>query len=165
MGLNTPRIYTRGVAKTSIGWMRRTHAMTPLTAQEEAVRDLLLEEWLSFEPHHVFEIHHPAHQGISVDFLVFLGPGVVLECTCCSRRRGSAFAELRRRSAFMDYRFGLLKASFPRLVCGAFLEAPKEDQTQLYAGLRLILRRSDFLATSMQELQGALTELREVGLA
>jgi hypothetical protein len=89
--------------------------MMPLTRQEEAVRDILIEERLSFESHHVFELPPPTPQrGLSVDFLVFLGGGVVIECTACNRSRGSALSELRRRSAYMDFRFGLLKASLPK---------------------------------------------------
>jgi len=132
--------------------------MMPLTRQEEAVRDLLLEERLSFEAHHVFELPLSSPQrGLSVDFLVFLGGGVAIECTACNRNRGSALAELRRRSAFMDYRFGLLKAILPRLACGALLEAPSEDQNQLARELRPILKNSDFLARSCDELGESLT--------
>jgi hypothetical protein len=145
----------------SIGWMRRTHAMMPLTRQEEAVRNLLIEERLSFEAHHVFELPDSSVQrGLSVDFLVFIGGGVAIECTACNRNRGSALAELRRRSAFMDYRFGLLKASFPRLVCGAFVEAPSEDQEQLGRQLKPILRNSNFVATSNVELRDSLSKKR-----
>lgn len=134
--------------------------MTPLTAQEQAVKDLLLEERLSFESHHVFELSRPAGQGMSVDFLVFLGAGVVLECTFCNRKRGSALAELRRRSAFMDYRFGRLKETFPKLVCGAFIDAPHESQDRLSAQLAPILEDAEFLATSDEELREALTKVR-----
>ena len=56
--------------------------MIPLTRQEEAVRDLLLDEQLSFESHHVFELPPTSPQrGLSVDFLVFLGSGIAIECT------------------------------------------------------------------------------------
>lgn len=67
--------------------------MMPLTRQEELVRDLLLEERLSFEAHHVFEFPPSSPQrGLSVDFLVFLGGGVAIECTACNRNRGSALS-------------------------------------------------------------------------
>jgi hypothetical protein len=80
--------------------------MTPLTSQEEKVKEMLTSLKMGFEPHHVFEIPGPLPcQGLSVDFLVFLGGGLVLECTSCHRKRGSALSELRRRAAFMDYRF------------------------------------------------------------
>jgi hypothetical protein len=141
--------------------MRRTHAMMPLTRQEEVVRNLLIEERLSFESHHVFELRPSSPQrGLSVDFLVFLGAGVAIECTACNRSRGSALSEVRRRAAFMDYRFGLLKASFPRLVCGAFVEAPNEDQERLARQLKPILRNSDFLARSGEELRDELSTRR-----
>jgi len=131
--------------------------MMPLTRQEEAVRNLLLEERLSFESHHVFELPPSSPQrGMSVDFLVFLGPGIAIECTACNRNRGSALSELRRRTAFMDYRFGLLKTSMPKLVCGALVEAPNEDQRRLVRELNPILKNSSFLASSSQELGGFL---------
>jgi hypothetical protein len=141
--------------------MRRTHALMPLTFQEGAVRDLLVEERLSFESHHVFELRPPTPQrGISVDFLVFLGNGVAIECTICGRRNGSALSELRRRSAYMNLRFGLLKATLPKLVCGGFVEAPYENQDKLATQLGLILEHADFLARSGQELREALGKLR-----
>ncbi len=131
--------------------------MMPLTRQEEEVRDLLIEERLSFEAHHVFELTPPSPQrGLSVDFLVFLSGGVAIECTACNRNRGSALSELRRRSAFMDYRFGLLKTTLPNMVCGALLEAPQEDQSRLVHELRPILKNSAFLAISSEELRSFL---------
>jgi hypothetical protein len=137
--------------------------MMPLTRQEEAVRDLLLEERLSFEAHHVFELPPLSPQrGLSVDFLVFLGSGIVIECTACNRRRGSALSELRRRSAYMDFRFGLLKTSLPKLVCGAF-EGANEDQDRLARELQLILKNSDFLAISCDELGKSLVSYYRVG--
>jgi len=138
--------------------------MMPLTRQEEAVRDLLVEERLSFEAHLVFELPPLSPQrGLSVDFLVFLGSGVAIECTACNRNRGSALSELRRRSAYMDFRFGLLKASLPKLVCGAFIEAANEDQVRLARELQLILKNSDFLAISCDELGKSLVSYYRVG--
>ena len=140
--------------------MRRTHAKMPLTRQEEAARDYLIDARLSFESHHVFELDGSSSQkGISVDFLVFTGSGVAIECTVCGRKKGSALSEVRRRSAFMDYRFGLLKGSFPRLTCGALVEAPNEDQDHLSQELIPILRRSDFIASSIEELGRGLSSL------
>ena len=137
--------------------------MMPLTRQEEVVRDLLLEERLSFEAHHVFELPPLSPQrGLSVD-LVFLGSGVAIECTACNRSRGSALSELRRRSAYMDFRFGLLKTSLPKLVCGAFIEAANEDQVRLARELQLILKNSDFLAISCDELGKSLVSYYRVG--
>jgi hypothetical protein len=141
--------------------MRRTHAMMPLTRQEGVVRDLLLEERLSFESHHVFELPpESAQRGLSVDFLVFIGGGVAIECTACNRNRGSALAELRRRSAYMDFRFGLLKDSLPKLACGAFIEAPAEDQEKLATELGPYLKHADFLARNLEELRGLIASLR-----
>jgi hypothetical protein len=135
--------------------------MMPLTPQEEGVKRLLLEICLPHEAHHVFDLKSKGR--MSVDFVVFLGAGVVIECTRCSTRKSRALSELRRRSAFMNYRFGLLKGSFPKLACGAFLEAPNEKQESLSRELRLILKDADWIATSSEELQGALSRLREVG--
>ena len=134
--------------------------MTPLTVQEEAVRNLLLEERLSFESHHVFELSPESPQrGLAVDFLLFLGNGVVIECTSCERKRGGAVSELRRRTAYMDLRFRLLKAKLPKLVCVAFVEAPYESEEKL-AALRPILGSGDFLAASTLELREVLGKLR-----
>jgi len=138
--------------------MRRTHAMMPLTPQEEEVRDMLIDEHLSFESHHVFDLRQSSR--LAVDFLVFRDYGVVLECTVCSTSRGRALSELRRRSAFMDYRFGLLKARYPKLICGAVVDAQREDQGRLASQLKPILRNSDFLARSILELREALTSTK-----
>jgi len=124
--------------------------MTPLTVQEEAVRNLLLEAHLSFESHHVFGL--PDGDRISVDFLVFSGAGIVLECTKCEKKRGRAVSEVRRRGAFMDYRFGLLKELLPRIRCGSLVEAPNEDQAMMGPVLQKVLRRADFFARSLEEL-------------
>ena len=131
--------------------------MMPLTPQEEEVRSLLLDKCLSFEPHHVFDLESRGR--LSVDFLVFHGAGIVLECTACSTRRGRALSEMRRRSAYIGYRFGLLKASFPALVCGALIEAPREDQEHLASEIKPILRSSNFLARSTDELREALSKI------
>lgn len=66
---------------------------------------------------------------------------------------------LRRRSAFMDYRFGLLKACLPKLACGAFVEAPNESKEKL-AALSFILSSADFVASSIEELQEELRRFR-----
>jgi len=130
----------------SIEWMRRTHAMMPLTAQEDGVRRLLIERRLSFEQHHVLDLGRIGR--LSVDFLVFFGPGIVLECTSCGSKRGRALAEVRRRGAYIDYRFGLLRSAFPNLTCGALIEAPFEDPDHLRMELAKILRNSKFVAHS-----------------
>ncbi len=135
---------------TSIEWMRRTHAQMPLTPQEQAVKELLIERNLTFEVHHVFELSHKVR--ISVDFLVFIGPGVVLECTYCGRRRGSAISEVQRRSAFINYRFGLLKRAYTKILCGAFLHAPEEEARRLIDSATTILTNTDFIATSLDDL-------------
>jgi hypothetical protein len=128
--------------------------MMPLTFQEDEVKNMLIDEHFPFESHHVFELPSSSAQlGFSVDFLVFLGPGVVLECTSCSKARGWAISELRRRSAFMDYRFGLLRALHPNLVFGAVVDAQREDQQRLEDQLKPILRNSHFLARSTEELR------------
>ena len=135
--------------------------MIPLTRQEEAVRDLLLDEQLSFESHHVFELPPTSPQrGLSVDFLVFLGSGIAIECTACNRNRGSALSEMRRRSAFIDYRFALLKTFLPKLACGAFVEAPSEDQDRLATELGPYLKHADFLVRTSEEFRHELGKLR-----
>jgi hypothetical protein len=130
--------------------------MMPLTPQEEAVKRLLTEQKMSFEAHHVFDLKEMGR--VSVDFLVFRDAGLVLECTSSSTRRGRALSEVRRRSAYIDYRFGLLKASFPRLACVALIEAPNEDQERLASQLKPILRNSDFVARSNEELRDELSK-------
>jgi hypothetical protein len=131
--------------------------MMPLTAQEDGVRRLLIDQRLSFEQHHVFDLRRLGR--LSVDFLVFFGPGIVLECTACSTKRGRALSEVRRRAAFMAYRFGLLKTAFPRLSCGAFIEAPNEDQDHLASELKQILKNADFLSRTAQELAEELSRI------
>ena len=134
--------------------MRRTHAAMPLTGQEQSVREILVGKRLSFATHHVFELSPKVR--MSVDFLVFRGAGVVLECTCCTRTKGSAMSEARRRAAFMEYRFGLLKKAYPAIVCGALVEAPKEDQERLKAVITEVLQHADIVTISLEELQGVL---------
>lgn len=60
--------------------------MMPLTPQEEAVKRLLTEERLPFEVHHVFDLKERGR--LSVDFLLFVDAGMVVECTICTTRRG-----------------------------------------------------------------------------
>ncbi len=60
----------------------------------------------------------------------------------------------------MDFRFGALKALFPRLACGALVEAPNEDQERLASQLKPILRNSDFVARSAQEVRSELARFR-----
>lgn len=142
------------ISVTSIAWLRRTHALTPLTAQEQGVKELLLDNRLPFEAHHVFELSGSTR--MVVDFLIFSGAGIVLECTNCGKRKGSAISEANRRGTFINYRFGLLKQALPNLVCGALIEAPKEDQSLLRESMRRVLGNSDFLAVSGEELRGSL---------
>ena len=134
--------------------------MMPLTLQEAAVRDLLLEERLSFEAHHVFEFAAPSPQRrIAVDFLVFLGRGVVIECTRCGKKRGAGGSEAVRRAAFMNYRFQLIKRAFPGIKCGAVVEAPNEEQENLRALLAGPLTRADFVSVSIDSLRDAVRGL------
>jgi hypothetical protein len=143
---------------TTIEWMRRTQAMTPLTPQEEAVKRILLDRRLPFSPHHVFDLKLMG--GFCVDFLVFHRPGLVLECTACGTKRGRAISEVRRRAAFMDYRFSALKSALPDLRCGAFIEAPHEDSDRLEVELARILRNSDFFASTGESLQQCLPKVQ-----
>ena len=136
---------------TSTAWMRRTHAAMPLTGQEQSVRDLLLSKRLSFATHHVFELSPKVR--MSVDFLVFRSAGIVLECTCCTRSKGSAMSEARWRAAFMEYRFGLLRRAYPGIVCGALVEAPRENQEVLSETVRAVLGSAGFVVVSLDELQ------------
>jgi hypothetical protein len=138
----------------SIEWMRRTHAMMPLTAQEREVKDLLLSRKLPFSEHYVFDLKHMGR--LSVDFLVFHGAGIVIECTACGSKRGRALSETRRRAAYMDYRFGLLKSAYPNLCCGAVIEAPMEDQDRLRRELGLVLKNASFVVNSSERLSDAL---------
>jgi hypothetical protein len=87
--------------------------MTPLTQQEGAVKGILLDCRLPFSAHRVFDLKSQGR--FCVDFLVFHGPGLVLECTRCGTKRGRAISEVRRRAAFMDYRFSALKSALPNL--------------------------------------------------
>ncbi len=139
--------------------MRRTHAAMPLTGQEQSVRDILVARRLSFETHHVFELSKKVR--MSIDFLIFREAGVVLECTCCTRSKGSAMSEARRRSAFMEYRFGLLKKAYPAMKLGALVEAPKEDQEFLKGTVTAVLQHADFVVISLEELGRALQELSQ----
>lgn len=117
--------------------------MTPLTAQEAQVRDVLVEERLPSREHYVFGF--PDGDRISVDFLVFVGAGIVLECTRCEKKKGQAMSEVRRRGAFMDYRFGLLKRTLPRIRCGSLVEAPNEDQDSVTTALRKVHQQGGLL--------------------
>jgi hypothetical protein len=122
----------------------------PWTPQELAVKELLIENRLPFEAHHVFELSGKIR--MSVDLLIFSGPGMVLECTFCSKGRGSAMSEVRRRCAFIEYRFRLLKSHLTRLNCGVLIEAPKEDQTELYDVVSQVARNADFRILSLEQL-------------
>lgn len=145
---------------TSIEWMRRTHARMPLTAQEQAVKDLLIEKHLAFETHHVFELSQKVR--MSVDFLIFPGHGIVLECTYSARRRGSAISEIRRRRAFINYRFGLLKQTHRKIVCGAFLQAPSEEAQRLTDSAGIVLTNTDFVAISLDDLRSILQRTNDI---
>lgn len=133
--------------------------MMPLTPQEARVRNLVLDLRLSFEQHHVIDLGRLGR--LSVDFLIFFGSGIVLECTACSAKRGRALAEVRRRAAYIDYRFRLLKTAFPNLICGALIEAPSEDQGRLAVELKQILRNADLIARTDSELAEELSEILE----
>ena len=126
----------------------------PLTPQEQSVKELLIANYLPFEAHHVFELSPSVR--ISVDFLIFSDAGIVLECTYCTKRRGSAISEAKRRGAFINYRFGLLKQTLPGLVCGALIEAPNEDRSFTRKNLERVLSNANFLALSLEELRSSL---------
>ncbi|MDA4117040.1 MAG: hypothetical protein OK455_01695 [Thaumarchaeota archaeon] len=133
----------------SIEWLKRTAERTPLTSQEEMVRGILVGRNLSFKPHYVFDFgqagRHP------VDFLVFLGPGLVIECTRCGTARGRAMSEIRRRAVFMQYWFALIRSVFPNIRCVALVEAPNEKPDKLAYQLKLILKDADFFARTGEE--------------
>ena len=129
----------------------------PWTSQELAVKELLLELRLSFRARHVFEL--PNATRMSIDFLIFAGPGTALECTSCTKRRGSAMAEVRRRSAYLDYRFSLLKKFLPNILCAALVEAPREDQARISEAVVSILGSWNLVATSVATLRSGLARL------
>ncbi len=137
--------------KLSTEWVRRTHSLMPWTVQELAVKELLLDLRLPFEARHVFEL--PGHMRMSIDFLIFTGPGIALECTSCTKRRGSAIAEVRRRSAFLEYRFSLLRRFLPKLLCAALVEAPNEDRERVDEAVSGMLGSWNLAATSLESLR------------
>lgn len=126
----------------------------PLTPQEQSVKELLIDLRLPFEAHHVFELSPRVR--MSVDFLIFSGAGIVLECTYCSKRRSSAISEVRRRCAFMNYRFGLIRQTLPNMRCGVLVEAPREDEEQTWLEASGILDKADFVACSIERLRVSL---------
>ncbi len=128
--------------------------MMPLTAQERGIKHILLDRRLPFKEHYVFDLGRVGR--LSVDFIVFHGAGIVIECTACGSKRGRALSEVRRRAAYMDYRFGLLKSAYPNLSFGAVIEAPMEDQAHLSRELALVLRNSSFVVSSSEGLSDAL---------
>ena len=129
--------------------------MMPLTSQEEAIKRLLTEQRLPFEAHHVFDLKERG--GISVDFLVFLRAGLVNRMHRLLRKERTGAIRGKASSAYMDYRFGLLKTLFPKLSCGALIEAPNENQERLASQLKPILRNSDFVARSNEEIRSQST--------
>jgi hypothetical protein len=132
--------------------------MMPLTPQEEAVKRILLDCRLTFSAHHVFDLKQRGR--FCVDLVDFHGPGLVLECTACGTKWGRAISEVRRRAAFMDYRFSALKSALPNLRRGAFIEAPHEDTDRLKVELVRTLRNSDFFASTGESLQRCLPKVQ-----
>ncbi len=131
----------------------------PLTPQEQSVKELLIANYLPFEAHHVFELSPSVR--MSVDFLIFSDAGIVLECTYCSKRRGSAISEAKRRGAFINYRFGLLKQALPELSCEALIQAPNEDQSFLKENMKGVLGNADSLSLSLEDLRNSLVPERK----
>jgi hypothetical protein len=62
-------------------------------------------------------------------------------------------SEARWRAAFMEYRFGLLRRAYPGIVCGALVEAPRENQEVLSETVRAVLGSAGFVVVSLDELQ------------
>jgi len=132
---------------------------TPLTPQEGRVAGMLFDQKLSFHAHHTFDLSYAGKH--PVDFLVFHGPGIVIECTSCSTIRGRAMGEVRRRAVFMQYWFSLLKDVYPKILCAALVEAPNEKQDKLARQLRFILKDADLITKNLEELRGLVASLRK----
>jgi len=141
----------------AIDRLRRAAELTPLTPQEEMVRGILLGKNLSFHAHHVFDLSYAGRH--PVDFLVFLGPGLVLECTRTATARGHAMTEVRRRTVYMEYWFGFIKAIYPQIRCAVLVEAPNEKPERLEQTLKLTLKDADFFARSGEELGESIARL------
>jgi hypothetical protein len=119
---------------------------------------MLFDEKLSFHAHHTFDFSYAGRH--PVDFLVFYGPGLVIECTSCNTIRGRAMGEVRRRAVFMQYRFSLLKDLYPKVLCAALVEAPNEKQDKLAKQLSVILKDADLITKNLEELRGLVASLR-----
>jgi len=52
----------------------------------------------------------------------------------------------------MEYRFGLIKQTYPKILCGALVEAPNEDEDMLLDTISEILRHANFVAVSLDGL-------------
>jgi hypothetical protein len=59
----------------------------------------------------------------------------------------------------MEYRFGLLRRAYPAIVCGALVEAPKENQKVLSETVRGVLGNANLVATSLDSLGSELDVL------
>ena len=132
--------------------MSRAHALIPLTDQERQVRDLLLEQRLTYLTHAVFP-----NQGrlIVVDFFL-CDRNVVLECWKTTGRRGVALGWMERNAAFIDVKFRRLKVTHPGIRCIALAEAPREEQATLVRVLGQLLVHADGLAFSIDDLRSAI---------
>ncbi len=70
-----------------------------------------------------------------------------------------AMAEVRRRCAYLDYRFSLLKNFLPNILCAVLVEAPKEDQTRVLEVVTRILGKWNLVTTTLTALRAGLAKL------
>jgi hypothetical protein len=123
--------------------------------QEREVRDLLINLMVT---HHVHETFKLEERSAVVDFYL---PDInlAIECWSSLSRRGIALAWVERNAAYVDLKFGRLKARYPGLRCLGFLDAPQVDLATLEKALARIMFHSDFMVYAPAALRAILEGL------
>lgn len=135
------------------------HALIPLTAQEEAVKELLDERGLPYRVHEVFAYKE---RSIVVDFFL-QQKNLVIECCFSKSRSGTALGWMERNGIYVDYKFRRLKEAHPEISCLAFVEAPQVDLERLRERVAAVVPHADWLVLTIAEFELAVREWCGVG--
>ncbi len=128
------------------------HALIPLTAQEEGVKELLDGLRVSYRIHEVFP-----YKGRSIVADYFLPEkNLVIECWMSESRRGVALGWMERNGIYVDYKFKRLKEAHPEIRCGALVEAPQVDLPSLREWVGAVMPHANWIAFTMEEFETAI---------
>ncbi len=126
------------------------HALVPMTGQEEAVEDILLQYGITRLAHAAFPV---AGRAYVVDFYL-PDSQTVIECWQSTSRRGVALTWVEKNACYIDWKFRRIKSVNPSVRCMALVEVGQAEPRLVKEYVGPVMEHADVVCYTMEDLSG-----------